>query len=47
MYSQASASGGAGPEAGAGFESGQSQSGPKHEEDVVDADFEEVKDSKK
>ncbi len=47
MYHQASASGGAGPEAGAGFESGQSQSGPKHEEDVVDADFEEVKDSKK
>ncbi len=52
MYQQASSSAGAGADTGCGAgcggsAGGQSQSSAKHEDDVVDADFEEVKDSKK
>jgi len=49
MYQQASTSAGPGADAGPGFDqsSGQSHSGAKQDDDVVDADFEEVKDGKK
>jgi molecular chaperone DnaK len=49
MYQQASTSSGPGAEAGPGFDQsgGQSHSGAKQDDDVVDADFEEVKDGKK
>jgi molecular chaperone DnaK len=44
MYQQAAAKGGAGGQAGAGAAGG---SGPAPDDDVVDADFEEVKEEKK
>ncbi len=44
MYAQAGAQAGAGPQAGAG--AGGTQQGGKADEDVVDAEFEEVKDKK-
>ncbi|MBE9581177.1 MAG: molecular chaperone DnaK [Proteobacteria bacterium] len=48
MYAQASAAGQAGDEsAEAGGPSAQAEPGPSTDEDVVDADFEEVKDDKK
>ena len=48
MYAQASAAGQAGDEsAEAGGPSAQAESRPPTDEDVVDADFEEVKDDKK
>lgn len=49
MYQQASSSAGAGPGCGGGCgpTGEQAQSSAKHDDDVVDADFEEVKDTKK
>ncbi len=50
MYQQASASGQAGPEAAAGQQQAggeQAQAGDATDDDVVDADFEEVKDDKR
>jgi molecular chaperone DnaK len=47
MYKQASEAGAGGPEAGAGPDPGAQAGGPTGgDEDVVDADFEEVKDDK-